>query len=175
MVVVGLGVGLSMQVLVLAVQNSVPHEDLGTATAAATFFSDNGRGLRNRNVRIDSEQPTCGRVDRCFPHAAKLGIDPKGLQASPERIQSLPAPVRQSIAEAFAQSLHVVFLAAVPVAIVAFVVVLLLREKPLKESAHVGGEMIAEDAGMPFELGLDPEQAPDIVGAGAERRDPSET
>jgi len=107
-----------------------------------------------------------------FPHAAKLGIDPKGLQASSERIQSLPAPVRQSIAEAFAQSLHVVFLAAVPIA---FVVVLLLREKPLKESAHVGGEMIAEDAGMPFELGLDPEQAPDIVGAGAERRDPSET
>ena len=38
MVVVGLGVGLVMQVLVVAVQNSVPYEQLGTATATATFF-----------------------------------------------------------------------------------------------------------------------------------------
>ena len=57
MVVFGLGLGLVMQVLVVAVQNAVPYEELGTATSGATFFRMIGGSLRHGGVRRRLRQP----------------------------------------------------------------------------------------------------------------------
>jgi hypothetical protein len=67
-------------------------------------------------------------------------VDADLLQSSPGRIRALPAPVRDGVIQAVADSMHVVFLAAVPVAALAFVVVLFLKEVPLRDTNNLGGE-----------------------------------
>ena len=57
MVVFGFGLGLVMQVLVVAVQNAVPYEELGTATSGTTFFRMIGGSLRHGGVRSRLRQP----------------------------------------------------------------------------------------------------------------------
>jgi EmrB/QacA subfamily drug resistance transporter len=171
MAVVGLGIGLVMQVLVLAVQNSVPAADLGTATSATAFFRSMGGAfgvavfgsIFNNRLDLYLRELTGGKA-----------IDASALRAGPEAIERLPAHVRVAVIDAFARSLHVMFLWAIPVATLGFVLVLFLRELPLRESAHVGAEAVGEDLGVAFESAIDPEAAPELVGDRSvrlERRD----
>jgi EmrB/QacA subfamily drug resistance transporter len=126
----GVGLGTVMPVMILAVQNAVEQRDLGTATSAATFSRSMGGsfGVALFGAILAS------RLASQLP-----GIDAKALQAGPSQLHALPPAARQAVVEAVASSLHVVFLAAVPVALGAFLVVLFLRERPLRESAHIGG------------------------------------
>jgi MFS family permease len=129
-VLLGVGLGTVMPVMILAVQNAVAQRDLGTATSAATFFRSMGGSF---GVALFGAI-LANRLARQLP-----GVDAEALQASPEQLRALPPAVRQQVVEAVASSLHVVFLAAIPVVLAAFVVVLFLRERPLRESAHIGG------------------------------------
>jgi EmrB/QacA subfamily drug resistance transporter len=137
----GVGLGTTMPVMILAVQNAVAQRDLGTATSAATFFRSMGGSF---GVALFGAILASGLARR-LP-----GVDPEALQASPEQLRALPPAARQQVVEAVASSLHVVFLAAIPVVLAAFVVVLFLRERPLRESAHIGGgEPRPGQAGVP--------------------------
>jgi EmrB/QacA subfamily drug resistance transporter len=129
-VLLGIGLGTVMPVMILAVQNAAEQRDLGTATSAATFFRSMGGsfGVALFGAILSS------RLAQQLP-----GVDAEALQASPEQLRALPPAARQQLVEAVASSLHVVFLAAIPVALAAFLVVLFLRERPLRESAHIGG------------------------------------
>jgi hypothetical protein len=71
------------------------------------------------------------------------GVSPHGIQASPGRIHSLAPAVQHGIAQAVASALHDVFLTAAPIAYVGFVVVLFLRERPLR----MGGASQSEKTG----------------------------
>jgi EmrB/QacA subfamily drug resistance transporter len=126
----GAGLGTVMPVMILAVQNAVDQRDLGTATSAATFSRSMGGsfGVAAFGAILAS------RLADQLP-----GVDAEALQASPSQLRALPPAARQAVVEAVAHSLHVVFLAAIPVALAAFLVVLFLREQPLRESAHIGG------------------------------------
>ena len=126
----GVGLGTVMPVMILAVQNAVDQRDLGTATSAATFSRSMGGsfGVALFGAILAS------RLAHQLP-----GVDAEALQASPSQLRTLPPAAHQAVVEAVAQSLHVVFLAAIPVALAAFLVVLFLRERPLRESAHIGG------------------------------------
>jgi EmrB/QacA subfamily drug resistance transporter len=126
----GVGLGTVMPVMILAVQNAAEQRDLGTATSAATFARSMGGsfGVAAFGAILAS------RLAHQLP-----GVDPEALQASPSQLRALPPAARQAVVEAVANSLHVVFLAAIPVALAAFLVVLFLRERPLRESAHIGG------------------------------------
>jgi hypothetical protein len=75
--------------------------------------------------------------------------------------------VRVEVVEAFAQALQVAFLWGVPLAAACFLVVVFLREQPLRESAHVGLEAVGEDLGVAFETGVDPDAAPELLLAPA--------
>jgi len=116
--------------MILVVQNTVAQRDLGTATSAATFSRSMGGsfGVALFGAILAS------RLARQLP-----GVDPEALQASPSQLRALSPAAHQAVVEAVANSLHVVFLAAVPVALAAFLVVLFLQERPLRESAHIGG------------------------------------
>jgi len=126
----GVGLGTVMPVMILAVQNAADQRDLGTATSAATFSRSMGGsfGVALFGAILAS------RLAHQLP-----GVDPEALQASPSQLRALPPAAHQAVVEAVAHSLHVVFLAAIPVALAAFVVVLFLRERPLRETAHIGG------------------------------------
>jgi EmrB/QacA subfamily drug resistance transporter len=159
MVVLGLGIGFTMQVLVLAVQNAVNHSDLGTATSSATFFRSMGGAFGTAIFGSIFASRFAGELARLIPGGLEGGV--QAVQATPERIASLPAPAREAIVTAMSHAVDLVFLWAVPFAIVAFLLSLLLEELPLREHAHVGTEGV--EAGLAFEPGVDPDHAPALI------------
>ncbi|HZC40562.1 MAG TPA: MDR family MFS transporter [Streptosporangiaceae bacterium] len=136
MFVLGAGVGASMQVLVLAVQNAVGYSDLGTATAGATFF---------RSIGGSFGTAVFGAIfTGVLPHRLGTALGghplPPGLTAtsgaSPAVLDRLPAPVHGAFVTAYASSLHTVFLAAVPVGALAFGLSWTLKEVPLRSTTR---------------------------------------
>ena len=150
MVVLGVGIGLVLQVLVLSVQNSVPHRDLGIATSAASLFRSLGGAFGTAMFGAILRTRLEHFLPRLVP-GARDAVDLGTLQGSPQTIRALPGPVRDGVVEAFARSIHSVFLWSVPLAALAFVIVLFMKEKPLRDEAHVSARHIGEDAGAPFE------------------------
>jgi EmrB/QacA subfamily drug resistance transporter len=136
MVVLGTGLGMVMQVLILAVQNAVERRDLGAATSAANFFRSMGGSL---GVAVFGAVFS-NRLAHHLPRLLPAGLDLDALRGSPDQIRALPPPVREAVVEAVARSLQVVFLSAVPLVATAFLLVLLLQERPLRESAHIDQE-----------------------------------
>ena len=157
MLVLGVGLGMIMQVIVLAVQNAVPYRDLGTATAGANLFRSLGAAFGVAifgsilNNRLDYYLP------RLVPNAALNGISRAALTAAPAQLRTLPAPVLHGVVEAFARSLSTVFLWAVPVVFISFLASWLLREIPLREHAHVG----ARTAQPELSVATDPIEGPE--------------
>ncbi|MET9402200.1 MDR family MFS transporter [Kitasatospora sp. NPDC002965] len=131
--VFGLGLGLVMQVLVLIVQNSVGYEDLGVATAGATFFRSIGASF---GVSIFGTIFASGLNDRLRTALAGAtlppGFNPDAITSDPRVISGLPAATQADIYHAYAESITRVFLYAVPVAVVAFVLSLFLKEQKLR-------------------------------------------
>ncbi|GAA3022485.1 MFS transporter [Kitasatospora albolonga] len=131
--VFGLGLGLVMQVLVLIVQNSVGYEDLGVATAGATFFRSIGASF---GVSIFGTIFASGLNRRLVEDLTGVqlppGFSPEAISSDPRSIATLPAPAQAGIYHAYAESITQVFLYAVPVAVLAFVLALFLREQPLR-------------------------------------------
>jgi EmrB/QacA subfamily drug resistance transporter len=154
MMVLGIGLGMIMQVIVLAVQNAVQYRDLGAATAGANLFRSLGSAFGVAifgsilNNRLDYFLP------RLVPINALNGISRAALTGSPAQLRTLPAPVLNGVIEAFSRSLQTVFLWAVPVTLIAFLASWLLREIPLREHAHVG----AETAQAPPALATEPSE-----------------
>ncbi|MFE2105281.1 MFS transporter [Kitasatospora sp. NPDC059463] len=133
--VFGLGLGLVMQVLVLIVQNSVGYQDLGVATAGATFFRSIGASV---GVSVFGTVFASGLNSRLRDALAGVplppGFDPGAITSDPRVIEALPAAVQDGIHHAYAESITRVFLYAVPVAAVAFVLSLFLREQKLRST-----------------------------------------
>ena len=131
--VIGLGVGLVMQVTLLAVQNAVEFQHMGTATGGVTFFRSMGGALGVAifgsifNNRVDHQLP------RLIPPESLQGIDSSTLLSSPQELLLLPPEVLEGVREAFSQSLETVFLLAVPLALLAFAISWWLPNVPLRE------------------------------------------
>ncbi len=132
--ILGLGLGLVMQVLVLAVQNAVDYEHLGVATSGATLFRSIGGSI---GVAL------FGAIFANRLGAELAGVLPPGTRipaaADPNAIKALPPAVHQPFIEAFASALQIVFLAAVPISIVAFALTWFLREVPLRKTVAAEG------------------------------------
>ena len=135
MAVLGFGMGFVMPVLVLAVQNSVDPRDMGTATSASMFFRQIGGSFGVAIFGAIFTNRLGYWLPRELPASARLGSGNAAtlLHASPARLKALPAGVHTGLVQAFAHSLHAVFLWAVPFGVLAFVVSLLLREVPLRD------------------------------------------
>ncbi|MBI4730107.1 MAG: MFS transporter [Acidobacteria bacterium] len=137
MVIAGLGFGLVIQVMVLAVQNAVSHRDLGTATSATSFFRSMGGSFGAAIFGSILTNRLAFHLPRLVPGLRTGTINVRALQGSPASILALPPPVRRGVVEAFARSIHIVFLWGVPICVVGFLVMLFLKELPLREDAHL--------------------------------------
>ena len=138
MAVLGVGVGLLMQNLVLAAQNDVPAADLGAATSALTFFrsmggtigvSALGAVLANRVTTLFAER---------IPQAA-----PAGGAAEVPDIASLPPEIQAIVADVYGQATAELFLIGVPIAALVVLVVVFIKEKPLHTMS--GDERAAQE------------------------------
>lgn len=140
MLLFGLGLGMVMQVLVIAVQNAVEHRDLGVATSTNTFFRSLGGAFGTAifgailSARLDAVLPGL------LPPGSE-GLDPGLLMGSPAQIRALDPGVQAAVVEAFSQGVSWVFLCAVPIAVIGFLVVTLIPELPLRDTAHVGAHV----------------------------------
>ncbi len=144
LVILGAGIGLSMQVLVLIVQNTSNFEDLGVATSGVTFFRTIGSSF---GAAIFGSLFSNFLKDRIGPALAAGGV-PASAVASPEALHRQPHSVAAPIVAAYADSLTQVFLCAAPVALLGFVLALFLREVPLRD-IHNSAVDLGDGFGMP--------------------------
>lgn len=144
LVILGAGIGMCMQTLVLIVQNTSSFDDLGVATSGVTFFRTIGSSF---GAAIFGSLFTNFLHSRIGP-ALAAGRAPAAAAASPEALHRLPREAAAPIVAAYADSLTQVFLWAVPVALVGFVLALFLREVPLQEF-HDSTVDLGDAFGMP--------------------------
>lgn len=133
--VFGVGLGLVMQVLVLVVQNAVSYADLGVATSGATFFRSIGASF---GVAIFGTVFTNRLGDKLDAALAGVPLPPTAtparLEADPRAIGALPPALRPRVLDAYSSAITDVFLYAVPVVLVAFVISWFLKEDKLRAS-----------------------------------------
>lgn len=137
MFVLGLGLGMVMQVMVLAVQNSVAYRDLGVATSGATLFRSIGGAVGTALFGAIFVNRLGVNLTRYLP-AGTPASELAGGQADPATLAKLPTDVHAGYVQAYAHSLQTVFLIAVPLAAIAFVLTWLLPEQPLRQSVQTG-------------------------------------
>jgi EmrB/QacA subfamily drug resistance transporter len=133
MFVLGVGIGGVMEVLVIAVQNAVDYQDLGVATSGATFFRSIGGSFGTAIFGAIFADELVGHLT----HNLRGLRLPAGFHptagASPASLARLPAPIHAGFVHAYASTLSTVFLVAVPIALIAFVLAFTLKEVPMRE------------------------------------------
>lgn len=128
MAVLGLGIGLVLPVLVLAVQNSVRPADIGSATSANNYFRQIGGSVGAAVFGTLFADRLGKRLAVELPHGARLP-DPQSV--TPQLVRTLPAAVRDGYVRAYADAMPRIFLYLVPVLVLGFLFAFLLKEKPL--------------------------------------------
>ena len=152
-ILIGAGLGFSMQTIVIALQNSVDFRDLGVATSANTFFRSIGATMGvalfgtvyasrlAHNLPIEIEKL------RASNPVALVGATPEKFEALKENtavLQTFSPELQVGIINAFVNSFHIVFLTAVPVTVIGFFIAFMLRETPLRTG--VGHQAAKEEA-----------------------------
>jgi NAD(P)-dependent dehydrogenase (short-subunit alcohol dehydrogenase family) len=159
MALMGIGLGLTMQTLVMSVQNAVPPQDMGTATASATFFRQLG-GTAGTAIFLSVLFSTVGgKITTALGKAKSHPDFQKAVAAHPHAISpqsaksvvtdssflkhldpALAAPFKQG----FADSMHLVFLIVAGVAVLAFLLMLTIKEVPLRRMSGAQARAQAE-------------------------------
>ena len=135
MFIIGLGLGQLMQVPIVAVQNSVEHHRLGTATSTVAFFRTIGSALGGSIFGAILISRVTGYLGAILPRSISTRIV-NGLSSGVQQISHIPTQIRHDLLTAYVHSFHDMFLIAVPFGIAAFISALLLRERPLRETTR---------------------------------------
>ena len=153
MLVVGLGVGLVMQVLVVVVQNAVPYSQLGTATSTATFFRTIGGAFGVSVLGAVFNNRLIAELTAHTSPATRKLLQGGSVTVNPAQINHLPLAQRIIFVDAFSHAVQLVFLVAMPFALLAFVLGCLIKEIPLRtttqgrEAVDVDPTSVAADDG----------------------------
>jgi predicted MFS family arabinose efflux permease len=147
MVITGLGLGLVMQVLVLAIQNGVDYKDLGTATSLGAFFRSMGGAFGTALLGAVLNDRLMGNLAKALPVSARshLPLIAREIVGSPAQLRLLPAAIHTATTTAYVHTLDTVFLIATPVIAVAFVLSLALPELRLRSTVHSDTRPAATD------------------------------
>jgi MFS family permease len=126
MAVLGVGVGMLMQNLVLAAQNDVPAHELGAATSTLTFFRSMGGAIGVSALGAVLAARVTSLLAERFGAAASSG----GTAKVPE-LSTLPLQVRAVVADVYGQATADLFLIGAPIALLAVIAVVFIKEKQL--------------------------------------------
>ncbi|MEU6711205.1 MDR family MFS transporter [Nonomuraea sp. NPDC046802] len=148
MLLVGVGVGMTMQNLVLAIQNTVPLRELGAASGAVTFFRSLG-GTIGVSVlgAVLANQVTAGVNEGL----AKAGIDPAkaGAAAGSLDVASMPEPFKTIMRVAFGDATGHIFLISAAIAAVGVIATLFLKPVKLRDSLDLPASTTEKEAVAP--------------------------
>jgi hypothetical protein len=145
--VLGAGMGMTMQIMVLATQNALPAHSIGTGTAAVTFFRSLGGAFGTSLFGAVFIARLGHWIPVLVPGAAAAGIHVHGsFSMSPSELHRFPLPVQHGILDSFVRSLHTVFLVGVPIAVAMLVGTLFLKQMPLRSAS--GLQRPSEDLAM---------------------------
>jgi EmrB/QacA subfamily drug resistance transporter len=144
MLVLGIGIGLVMQVLVVVVQNDAPRRDVGVATATATFLRSLGGSLGVALFGAVFASRLSHELT-ALPAAAAAQFS-GGINISPAQVHALPPGVRSNFLLAFVDALQPVFLVGAGVAALTFVLALALKEVPLRATLDHSADLATQQA-----------------------------
>jgi EmrB/QacA subfamily drug resistance transporter len=152
MLVLGMGLGGVMQVLVIIVQNAVPHSELGVATSGATFFRSIGGSFGTAIFGAIFANVLAGNLARHL-QGAHLPAGFSAADVTPALLSHLPAAIHQGFVAGYAESIQTVFIVAVPIAALAFLATWLipqieLRKWPSAESVPAAEPVAGQDRGL---------------------------
>ncbi|TMF68450.1 MAG: MFS transporter [Chloroflexi bacterium] len=143
MILIGLGLGVTMQTYTLVVQNSVSREDLAVATSATQLSRSMGAAIGLAILGTILTQGMQSSMAKYLPASAlqRLHSSDSGAAATaifdPSLLAKLPPAIAAGIRHGLADALHPVFLAGLPIIAISFVATLFIREVPLRQTAHV--------------------------------------
>jgi len=143
MICIGLGLGLTMQTYTLVVQNSVDRQDMAVATSATQLSRSLGAAVGLAILGTILTQGMATSMAKYLPASALQQLQAAGGGATatavfdPAQLARLPPLIAAGIRHGLADALHPVFLAGLPMIAIAFVVTLLIKEVPLRQTAHV--------------------------------------
>jgi EmrB/QacA subfamily drug resistance transporter len=146
MLVFGAGVGSSMQILTTIVQSTSDFGDLGVATAGVGFLRTLGSSFGTAIFGTIFTSALSARLAAAV--VASHGVPPSAV-TSPEALHHYPTAQITPILNAYSHALHVLFLAAVPVALVATLTALFLKRTPLRGTAQAGATDVGDGFGVP--------------------------
>ena len=191
--ILGLGLGMLMQNLVLAVQNTVSASDIGTASASVAFFRSVGGAI---GVSVLGAVMSNRVKELATQGLADAGIRAgSGASGASLDLADLPAPVRDIMRAAYGDATAEIFLIAGAIAVVALIAVLLIKEQPLRRTVDIrpdatpdsapasglpaaeptnGGEYSDDDLEREFAEVLTRQLADDAKGAYPGRQRPAE-
>jgi EmrB/QacA subfamily drug resistance transporter len=141
MLVLGMGIGGVMQVLVIIVQNAVPHGELGVATSGATFFRSIGGSFGTAIFGAIFSNVLVGNLARHL-HGVHLPAGFSSADATPALLSHLPAAVHLGFVAGYAESIQTVFIVATPIAALAFLATWLIPQVELRKWSP--GETVPE-------------------------------
>jgi hypothetical protein len=132
MFLLGAGLGGVMQVLVIIVQNGVPHSELGVATSGATFFRSIGGSFGTAIFGAIFANVLVGNLASHL-HGVSLPAGFGSANVTPAVLDRLPAAVHAGFVSGYAESIQSVFLIAVPIAALAFLATWLIPQVELRQ------------------------------------------
>lgn len=140
MVVLGAGLGGSMQPFTIIVQNAVSQRDLGVATATIQFFRNTGGTVGTAVLGTIMTSRMVTTIPQHLPEGAEEVLPAEGLGADsvldPTLLAELPEAIAEAVRRGMADALHTVFLAAVPLVLLAVIASMLVRSIPLRTTLH---------------------------------------
>ncbi|MFF2012156.1 MFS transporter [Streptomyces sp. NPDC058195] len=142
--VLGIGIGLVMPVLVLAVQNSVAPADIGSATSANNYFRQIGGSVGAAVFGTLFAGRLADALAVRLPSGADLP-DPESI--TPQLVHAMEPALRDSYIQAYADAMPRIFLYLVPVLALGLIFAFFLKEKPLV--SHHSPDSTAESATVP--------------------------
>jgi predicted MFS family arabinose efflux permease len=135
--ILGVGIGNVMQVLIIAVQNSVNPRDVGVATSGSTFFRSVGGTIGTALFGAVMTTRLAAELMSHLPAGLASSSEVASMTSAMSNISQLPPDVKPIVLEAFTAALSSVFLTAVPILVVGFVFALFLKDVRLR-SDHAG-------------------------------------
>ncbi|PZS29337.1 MAG: MFS transporter [Pseudonocardiales bacterium] len=156
MALVGIGLGMTMQNLVLSVQNTVPPRQLGAATATVSFFRSLGGAVGVSALGAVLAHRVSHLVITGLAHIGVPASQLGGSATNIPNVDTLPPPVAAVVQQAYGDGIGLLFLVATPLMLLAVIAISFIREVPLRKQSGTELSTALETGGAPGEASAAP-------------------